>query len=182
MTMKCPKCGAEFVDGITACTDCQTPLVQAEEAAEPVGEAAEVKILASFGDHLEVELMQGILEQRGIPSYVLERESGGYMKVFMGYTVFGEDLYVKSSDYEAAKECMEEYESLKVSDDQEKSGEEPSEKNEPLLQENDSEEGDMESGFGFKNPLIMENRHLAAIILLIAILILGIRAFSPPGF
>ena len=29
----CPKCDMEFVDGITTCTDCGSPLLESKEAA-----------------------------------------------------------------------------------------------------------------------------------------------------
>lgn len=45
----CPKCDMEFVDGITACTDCGGPLMESEEAAK----AAKKQEEAEFAQQME---------------------------------------------------------------------------------------------------------------------------------
>lgn len=116
MTMKCPNCGAEFFDGREVCTDCQTPLVKKEEGkngnAEFGSEGVDVEMLTTVSDHIEAKLLQGILENHGIPSYSVDEESGEYMRVYMGYSIFGEKIYVRASDLLAAQGYLKEWESM----------------------------------------------------------------------
>ncbi len=113
MTMKCPNCGAEFFDGREVCTDCQTPLVKKEEGkkgnAEFASEGVDVEMLTTVSDHIEAKLLQGILENHGIPSYSMDEESGEYMRVYMGYSIFGEKIYVRASDLLAAQGYLKEW-------------------------------------------------------------------------
>ena len=44
----CPKCDMEFVEGITVCSDCGSPLYESVEAAEAARKAKEEKALAQF--------------------------------------------------------------------------------------------------------------------------------------
>lgn len=63
--------------------------------------------LANLLDPLESEMLQDLLRQEGIPVLAKDKESGGYLKIYMGYSMFGEDLYVRESDYERAQELMQ---------------------------------------------------------------------------
>lgn len=51
--------------------------------------------LANLLDPLESEMLQDLLRQEGIPVLAKDKESGGYLKIYMGYSMFGEDLYVQ---------------------------------------------------------------------------------------
>lgn len=167
MTMKCPNCGAEFLDGREVCTDCQTPLVKKEEGEkgkpEFASEGVDVEMLATVSDHIEAKLLQGILENHGIPSYSVDEESGEYMRVYMGYSIFGEKIYVRASDLLAAQGYLKEWESVKEDED--------------LDDDGDSEDEDGENGWS--NPLILKDRRLVAIIIIAAV-ILGIISVFPP--
>ena len=177
MTMKCPNCGSEFVEGSEVCTDCGTPLMKKEEKKDGKGkfrsEGAEVETLTSVNDHLEAELLQGILENHGIPSYSQDEESGGYMRIYMGYSIYGEKIYVRSSDLSAARECLKEWEERKESDGEDvlEGAEEDAGDDAPDFEE------DSKGGGG--NPLIIKDRRMAAIIILTAAVILGIITVFP---
>ncbi|WP_270812350.1 DUF2007 domain-containing protein [Hungatella effluvii] len=183
MTMKCPNCGAEFLDGREVCTDCQTPLVKKEEGengkAEFASEGVEVEMLTTVSDHIEAKLLQGILENHGIPSYSVDEESGEYMRVYMGYSIFGEKIYVRASDLLAAQGYLKEWESVKENAevDEDYVAAEDSEAEGDLDEDGDSEDEEGENGW--RNPLILKDRRLAAIIIIAAV-ILGIISVFPP--
>lgn len=195
MTMKCPKCGAEFMDGNKLCTDCNAPLIKKEEKKkeqiqyELETEGVDVVKLTSASDHVQAELLQGLLKNQGIPSYSMDKESGGYMRVYMGYSIFGEDIYVRASDLNAAQVCLEEWDSQRNQGEMQVEAEEESQaefreesKAEPHEEwegpaeqaiENEEEEKEIRGG----NPLILQNRRLAAIILIVLIIIGAINIF-----
>ena len=55
---------------------------------------------------IEAEMLQDILQQEGIAVLVKEHGSGGYSKIYMGISLFGETLYVNDYDYPRAVELM----------------------------------------------------------------------------
>ena len=53
-------------------------------------------------------MMEKMLEEYGIPCFIKDLESGGYMNIYMGYSVFGSEIYVREGDLERAKSLLEE--------------------------------------------------------------------------
>lgn len=62
--------------------------------------------LTNVQTSMEAEMLQDILQQEQIPVMIKDEGSGGYMKVYMGYSIYGETLYVSASDYPRAREIM----------------------------------------------------------------------------
>jgi hypothetical protein len=73
--MFCPDCGAEFREGFTECSDCHIPLVWELPTERP---AVPLECVTVFegDDPLMIGAMKGLLEQAGIPVYVLGDEIG----------------------------------------------------------------------------------------------------------
>lgn len=106
--MICPKCGMEYQDQVKECSDCHVLLVTPEEAAKEVAglDAMHPVKLASFSGGLQADMLEGLLKDLGIPVLRRKLGSGGYMQAYMGFSVFGEELYVDEADYERAKEVL----------------------------------------------------------------------------
>lgn len=62
--------------------------------------------LVNLQTELEANMLMDILQQEGISVLTKEAGSGGYMKIYMGYSIFGETLYVYDYDYPRAREIM----------------------------------------------------------------------------
>ena len=61
----CPKCRAEYVEGIETCPDCQIPLVQEPPPKDEV-DYIELVELQQVQDEVSGVMMKGILENSGI--------------------------------------------------------------------------------------------------------------------
>ena len=62
--------------------------------------------LVNLQTELEANMLMDILQQEGISVLTKEEGSGGYMKIYMGYSIYGETLYVYDYDYPRAREIM----------------------------------------------------------------------------
>ena len=74
----CPECRAEYRDGFTECSDCRVPLV-AEKPTENKGPGIpdlEWVTVLEGTDRLVLASAKGLLEEVGIPFYVLGDEMG----------------------------------------------------------------------------------------------------------
>lgn len=65
-----------------------------------------VKVL-STDNAISAEMAAGLLQQKEIPCYIKDLETGNYLSIYMGYSVFGKEIYVDKEDYERAKKLLE---------------------------------------------------------------------------
>ena len=72
-----------------------------------IGETRKIVALTNVRTEIEAELLQDILQQEGIAVMIKEHGSGGYSKIYMGISLFGETLYVNDYDYPRAVELMQ---------------------------------------------------------------------------
>jgi hypothetical protein len=54
-------------------------------------------------------MFTALLTDENIPWFIKDRGTGGYMKIYMGYSIYGQDIYVGSEDYDKAKELLDYY-------------------------------------------------------------------------
>lgn len=98
--MICPKCGAEYQDGYTECADCRIPLVEPEQMETIVWHPAK---LTSTYSRMEADMIEAFLRDEGISVMRKALGSGDYMNIIMGFSIYGEDIYVDRGDYEKAE-------------------------------------------------------------------------------
>ena len=72
--MYCPKCRCEYRDGFAECSDCHVPLLAGGPAEEPVSRfdpALGLVVVLETNDRIQLALAKGLLEDAGIPFFVL---------------------------------------------------------------------------------------------------------------
>lgn len=72
--MYCPKCRCEYRDGFTECSDCGVPLSTGTLTREPEREFDPnlgLVVVLETNDRIELALTKGLLEDAGIPYYIL---------------------------------------------------------------------------------------------------------------
>ena len=62
--------------------------------------------LTNLQTQMEAEMVMDILQQEGIAVMTKDEGTGGYMKIYMGFSIYGETLYVYDYDYPRAKEIL----------------------------------------------------------------------------
>ena len=58
--------------------------------------------LTNLQTQMEAEMVMDILQQEGIAVMTKDEGTGGYMKIYMGFSIYGETLYVYDYDYPRA--------------------------------------------------------------------------------
>jgi hypothetical protein len=108
----CPKCGAEYIPGLTRCSDCLVDLVEPpqhgpkpEVAAEPPGPVALTDAVCVYRatQRGRLPLAQSLLRSAGIPFTVM----GEYLPQLTGLDAYGPaELYVSAADADDARAVL----------------------------------------------------------------------------
>ena len=69
--MYCPQCRVEYRDGFTECSDCHVPLLTGTRPPDPFDPALELVVVLETNDRVQIAMAQGLLEEAGIPLFVL---------------------------------------------------------------------------------------------------------------
>ena len=72
--MYCPQCRVEYREGFTECSDCHIPLLAGTlppETAGPSDPALGLIVVLETNDRIQLALVKGLLEDAGIPFFVL---------------------------------------------------------------------------------------------------------------
>ena len=72
--MYCPQCRVEYRDGFTECSDCHVPLLGGAPPPEPADlsdPALGLVVVLETNDGIHLALAKGLLEDAGIPFFVL---------------------------------------------------------------------------------------------------------------
>ena len=72
--MYCPECRCEYRDGFTECSDCHVPLLAGTAPQEPADRfdpTLDLVVILETNDRLHLALAKGLLEEAGIPFYIL---------------------------------------------------------------------------------------------------------------
>ena len=96
----CLKCNYEYVEGITICPDCNTPLVEEDELkkVEELSEKDWVLVYTS-GNELEMGMLKGILMSAGLEVNVLSQKDHNFP---MPGDLSVVKLFVRKNDVQAA--------------------------------------------------------------------------------
>ncbi len=102
----CPKC-RRFQEEDDLCAYCWVETVPelGPEAETPESKTQEV-LLVTVSDEYEADLIQALLESHDILTLRKYRESGQYLKVYMGVTRLGIDIYVLENQLQEAMELI----------------------------------------------------------------------------
>lgn len=111
--MFCPKCRCEYRVGFKVCADCNIDLIDKLEESEVTAKLEEtvainpIKII-SVSNTIEAEMIMNLLRNNDIQCFGESNFLGGNTKINLGYSVFGEDIFVDGSDYKRAFDLINE--------------------------------------------------------------------------
>jgi hypothetical protein len=71
--MYCPQCGTEYREGFTECSDCHIPLLPGNTPPESSSfdPNLDLVVVLETNDPIQLALAKGLLEEAGIPLFVL---------------------------------------------------------------------------------------------------------------
>lgn len=70
-------------------------------------EVKAVKIFTSR-DNLEAEMILDTLKQNGIPAYKKDADESGFMNIYGGNSMCGEEIYVAETNVEKVRQILQE--------------------------------------------------------------------------
>jgi hypothetical protein len=106
---------AEFEDNNNSCeiesAEQMEELNEQNDSSIEIIEAMHPIKLKSVANQIEAELILNLLRNNNIPCFKKSPGVGGYMNIYMGYSVYGEDIYVDEQDYQKALNLLKDIES-----------------------------------------------------------------------
>lgn len=106
----CPNCKIEYRQGYTHCSDCNAELVKElatlSERSNGGENSEEWVFLMKLKDDRELDIIEPLLMSYGIPLLKRYKGAGGYLKIVMGLSTFGVDIYVPTSSLEGARDIL----------------------------------------------------------------------------
>ncbi len=105
----CPKCRAEYVEGVDMCEDCQVSLV-AELPPKDVPDYVEIVELQRVPDEVAGVMMKGILENSGINVILRAAKIPAYNGIASTWsTAYWGKLLVPKEDLETSRKILDDY-------------------------------------------------------------------------
>lgn len=103
----CPQCKTKWNDAHEVCPQCGCTLWCVHSMQNGSKEIVagweknpyEPVFLMQSTDEQEVELIERLLQAERIPFFTRDLESGEYMRIYMGCSIFGKQIYVRAKDY-----------------------------------------------------------------------------------
>lgn len=109
--LTCPKCGCTYREGYEKCSDCNVELIaelnntQSKEAIKVIGET-KWSLLMNVLEEYELVNIMSILENHDIISMTQTKGSGEYVRIRMGSSYHGFNLFVPEDKLEYAREVI----------------------------------------------------------------------------
>lgn len=82
-----------------------------------------ISLLTTVHDDVEKNLLCGILEEEKIPYLLKDRGSGETVRILLGYSVFGSDIFVPTELLGRAEELLDAYRNGEVVEEEFSEGE-----------------------------------------------------------
>ena len=111
----CPQCKTKFREGFTTCSDCNVDLVDSLDEERNTKKLDDrLMFLADVTDDQEANHVENFLNSHNIGVIRKYKGTGAYTSIYMGMSSFSMSLFVLSTDYNRAKEILEDIESSKT--------------------------------------------------------------------
>lgn len=118
--MYCPNCNKVIKTTDTVCPDCGFDLTDTDTMLDAYSIRLEamkpVKLTTVFNNY-DSGIILNLLKNNDIPCIKKDQFTGGYMNLLMGYSVYGQDIYVDEGDYDKALELLQILESTSDADE-----------------------------------------------------------------